>query len=101
LLLRFSSFLIHTVTIHKSRIQQDSLLTFAEPILNNLPPIEKYAQPKEQVFPLGWNKGTLGKVTSGTSIWTELNPKVPRVNYIGLHFVNKDTGWAWLAEAEQ
>ena len=31
---------------------------------------------------------------SGTGVWTELNPKVPRVNYIGLHFVNKDTGWA-------
>jgi len=29
-----------------------------------------------------------------TGIWTELNPKVPRVDYIGVHFVNKDTGWA-------
>ncbi|MDP2304171.1 MAG: YCF48-related protein [Ignavibacteria bacterium] len=29
-----------------------------------------------------------------TGVWTELNPKVPRVNYLGLHFVNKDTGWA-------
>jgi photosystem II stability/assembly factor-like uncharacterized protein len=29
-----------------------------------------------------------------TGIWTELNPKVPRVDYIGIHFVNKDTGWA-------
>ena len=29
-----------------------------------------------------------------TGVWTELNPKVPRVDYIGIHFVNKDTGWA-------
>ncbi|MCL6494339.1 MAG: T9SS type A sorting domain-containing protein [Ignavibacterium sp.] len=29
-----------------------------------------------------------------TGVWTELNPKVPRVDYLGIHFVNKDTGWA-------
>jgi photosystem II stability/assembly factor-like uncharacterized protein len=29
-----------------------------------------------------------------TGAWTELNPKVPRVNYFGINFVNKDTGWA-------
>lgn len=29
-----------------------------------------------------------------TGVWTESNPKVPRVDYIGIHFVNKDTGWA-------
>jgi photosystem II stability/assembly factor-like uncharacterized protein len=29
-----------------------------------------------------------------TGVWTELNPKVPRVDYVGVHFVNKDTGWA-------
>ena len=77
--------------------EQDSIREFidyrrTDP--NNFPPIGKYAQPKEQVFPLGWNKGTLGKVNAGTGVWTELNPLVPRVNYIGLHFVNKDTGWA-------
>jgi photosystem II stability/assembly factor-like uncharacterized protein len=32
--------------------------------------------------------------TSGTGIWTELNPKVPRVDYLGINFVNTDTGWA-------
>lgn len=32
--------------------------------------------------------------TTGTGIWTELNPKVPRVTYVGINFVNKDTGWA-------
>ncbi|GMU85788.1 MAG: hypothetical protein AMXMBFR48_10300 [Ignavibacteriales bacterium] len=31
---------------------------------------------------------------SGTGVWTELNPKVPRVTYFGIHFFNKDTGWA-------
>ncbi len=31
---------------------------------------------------------------TGTGTWTELNPKVPRVDYIGLHFINADTGWA-------
>jgi photosystem II stability/assembly factor-like uncharacterized protein len=36
----------------------------------------------------------LNKQTTGTGVWTELNPKVPRVDYIGVHFVNKDTGWA-------
>ncbi|MFN3873969.1 MAG: YCF48-related protein, partial [Ignavibacterium sp.] len=29
-----------------------------------------------------------------TGVWTELNPKVPRVDYLGIHFINKDTGWA-------
>jgi photosystem II stability/assembly factor-like uncharacterized protein len=38
---------------------------------------------KRSLFPL-----------ESTGIWTELNPKVPRVDYIGVHFVNKDTGWA-------
>lgn len=28
-----------------------------------------------------------------TGVWTELNPKVPRVTYVGVYFVNKDTGW--------
>ena len=30
----------------------------------------------------------------GTGIWTELHPKVPRVDYWGVYFVNKDTGLA-------
>jgi len=29
-----------------------------------------------------------------TGIWTELHPKVPRVDYWGVYFVNKDTGLA-------
>ena len=36
----------------------------------------------------------LDRQTSSTGVWTELNPKVPRVDYLGIHFVNKDTGWA-------
>jgi len=61
---------------------------------NNLPPPEKYKQPKDELFPLSYSKNHLNKVTTETGVWTELNPKVPRVTYIGLHFVNKDTGWA-------
>jgi len=60
----------------------------------NLPPPDIYAKPKSEVFPLGYNSNHLNKATTGTGVWTELNPKVPRVTYIGLHFVNKDTGWA-------
>lgn len=29
-----------------------------------------------------------------SEVWTELHPKVPRVNYWGVHFVNNDTGVA-------
>ncbi len=36
----------------------------------------------------------LKTVQTGTGVWTELNPKVPRVDYLGIHFINKDTGWA-------
>ncbi len=38
---------------------------------------------KKRLFPL-----------QSTGIWAELNPKIPRVTYPGVHFVNKDTGWA-------
>ncbi|MBK7629378.1 MAG: hypothetical protein IPJ23_01400 [Ignavibacteriales bacterium] len=49
---------------------------------------EKYAgknlnEIKRGLFPL-----------QSTGVWTELNPKIPRVDYLGIHFVNKDTGWA-------
>jgi photosystem II stability/assembly factor-like uncharacterized protein len=49
---------------------------------------EKYAgknlqEEKRRFFPL-----------RSTGVWTELNPKVPRVDYLGIQFVNKDTGWA-------
>ena len=40
------------------------------------------ADEKRRLFPL-----------QSTGVWTELNPKVPRVDYIGIHFVNVDTGW--------
>jgi len=61
---------------------------------DNRLPTTYYQQPKEQVFPLGWNSRTLRKVNSGTGVWTELNPKVPRVSYFGIDFINPDTGWA-------
>lgn len=49
---------------------------------------EKYAgknlnEEKRRLFPL-----------QGTGVWSELNPKVPRVDYLGIQFVNPDTGWA-------
>jgi hypothetical protein len=49
---------------------------------------EKYGgknldEEKRRLFPL-----------QSTGIWTELNPKVPRVDYLGIGFVNPDTGWA-------
>ncbi len=47
---------------------------------------EKYAgknliEEKRRLFPV-----------ESTGVWTELNPKVPRVDYLGIHFVNPDTG---------
>jgi len=49
---------------------------------------EKYSgknlsEEKRRLFPL-----------ESTGVWTELNPKVPRVDYLGIQFVNPDTGWA-------
>jgi photosystem II stability/assembly factor-like uncharacterized protein len=38
---------------------------------------------KRRLFPL-----------QSTGVWTELSPGVPRVTYIGVHFVNPDLGWA-------
>lgn len=35
----------------------------------------------------------LKTIRTGTGVWTELNPKVPRVDYIGVDFINPDTGW--------
>uniref|UniRef100_A0A7V2ZHI1 T9SS type A sorting domain-containing protein n=1 Tax=Ignavibacterium album TaxID=591197 RepID=A0A7V2ZHI1_9BACT len=29
-----------------------------------------------------------------TGVWTELHPRIPRVTYFGVHFVNTDIGWA-------
>ncbi len=64
---------------------------------------KKYAgknllEEKEKVFPLHYTGvkalNKLSKMTSITGTWTELNPKVPRVDYVGIDFVNKDTGWA-------
>ena len=60
---------------------------------------QKYAgknliEEKRRLYPLGYGTNHLGKVESGTGVWTELNPKVTRVDYLGIHFVNIDTGWA-------
>ena len=32
--------------------------------------------------------------STGTGIWTELHPNIPRVGYWGVDFINADTGWA-------
>ena len=36
----------------------------------------------------------LQKAVTTSGVWTELNPKVPRVDYLGIDFINPDTGWA-------
>ncbi|MDY0083023.1 MAG: YCF48-related protein [Ignavibacteriaceae bacterium] len=38
---------------------------------------------KRSLFPL-----------QSTGIWTELNPRIPRVTYFGVHFINPNIGWA-------
>ena len=48
---------------------------------------KKLNEGKRNLFPLS-------EVNSNTGVWTELNPRVPRVEYLGIHFVNPDTGWA-------
>jgi photosystem II stability/assembly factor-like uncharacterized protein len=60
---------------------------------------QKYAgknllEEKKSLYPLGYGTSHPDEATSGTGVWTELNPKVPRVDYLGIHFVNPDTGWA-------
>ncbi len=53
---------------------------------------------KKRAYPLNYSATTdgnkLSKATAGTGTWTELNPKVPRVDYLCIHFANIDTGWA-------
>lgn len=35
----------------------------------------------------------LGTTRTTTGVWTELNPKIPRVDYIGVDFIDTLTGW--------
>ena len=87
---------LFTVTLYPQQ-QYDSTantqINYRRTLDNQLPTTD-YQQPKEQVFPLGYGTNHLGKITSGTGVWTELNPKVPRVSYFGIDFINPDTGWA-------
>ena len=64
---------------------------------------QKYAgknlsEEKRRMYPLGYSgrklTNKLSKITTTTGTWAELNPKVPRVDYLGIHFINPDTGWA-------
>ncbi|QQS35944.1 MAG: T9SS type A sorting domain-containing protein [Ignavibacteriales bacterium] len=48
---------------------------------------KNFEEEKRKLFPLN-------RINSGTGVWTELNPNVPRVDYIGVDFINPDTGWA-------
>lgn len=43
-------------------------------------------------LPLGY--GTNHSGISNSGLWTELQPRVPRVNYWGVYFINQDTGLA-------
>ena len=87
-------FLNYAQAVDNSEREQHQRFDYRRIDQNNLPPSEKYTQPKVEDFPLGHGTNNLNKIITGTGVWTELNPKVPRVTYIGLHFVNKDTGWA-------
>lgn len=44
-------------------------------------------RPKPDINPIGNNIANNLK-------WTKINPTVPYVDYTGVHFLNKDTGWA-------
>ena len=60
---------------------------------------QKYAsknlnEEKRNLFPINYKIQKLNKVTNNTGTWIEINPKVPRVDYVGVDFINKDTGWA-------
>ncbi len=72
------------VSINDS-IPSKQFVNFRRTDPDNLPDESNYKKPKEEVFPLNYFRST--------GVWTELNPKIPRVSYVGLHFVNKDTGW--------
>lgn len=64
--------------------QPDSTSEFLHYKRNDSTFLENYnPNDKEKYFPL-----------RSTGIWTELNPNVPRVDYIGVDFINPDTGWA-------
>jgi photosystem II stability/assembly factor-like uncharacterized protein len=64
--------------------QPDSTQEFIHYKRNDATFLENYnPNDKEKYFPL-----------RSTGVWTELNPNVPRVDYIGVDFINPDTGWA-------
>lgn len=41
----------------------------------------------ENIFPIN-------KVNTGFGVWIELNPNIPRTNYVGVSFLSPETGWA-------
>jgi photosystem II stability/assembly factor-like uncharacterized protein len=76
----------------------DQKFNYRQSVANYLQQSNNNEQYQKNVFPLGYGTNHLNKVTTGTGVWTELNPRVPRVDYLGIHFVNPDTGWAVGAE---
>ncbi len=56
------------------------------------PEIKHSSDYNDSRLPLGY--GTNHSGTSGSGVWTELQPGVPRVDYWRVYFVNPDTGLA-------
>ncbi len=85
-----------TVTLHPQQQYDSTANTHINyhRTSDNQQPTSYSQQPKEQVFPLGYGTKYLGKITTGTGVWTKLNPMIPKVDYIGVFFMNPDTGWA-------
>ncbi|HRN26815.1 MAG TPA: YCF48-related protein [Ignavibacteriaceae bacterium] len=91
----FSSLLFAVLIFHSiypqefnSRINDDSIVVKPNYHRNDNTFLHSYnPNDKEKYFPLN-------SFNTGTGIWTELNPNVPRVDYIGVDFINSDTGWA-------
>jgi photosystem II stability/assembly factor-like uncharacterized protein len=66
----------------------DSLYSDTSPLKPDYRNHKNIPEYDPSLMPLNYN----GKTSTG--VWTELNPKVPRVNYIGIDFVDSLTGWA-------
>jgi len=96
--LLISAFLFNTIAVVPQTNNNPDSITHIQyrrglEMQNNCQSYDKYyegknlQEEKRRLFPLS-------NVNSATGVWTELNPKVPRVIYAGIYFVNKDTGWA-------
>ncbi|MGQ9798545.1 MAG: WD40/YVTN/BNR-like repeat-containing protein, partial [Ignavibacterium sp.] len=84
---RLKIFVINLITINTVFLFSQSLTDYTE--------FPRYKR-NDNNFLENYNPNDKGKYfpIKSTGIWTELNPKVPRVDYIGVDFINADTGWA-------